>query len=89
LPGGGGGGKIRIRNGYGDLGLQNQFVVISQGSKWNYVLLEGQAPRLLVKIHGGTTSQAGTAFSLGIQYRTSRGEDWLIHPVGEVHGLFV
>lgn len=34
----------------------------------------GEAPPLLVKIHGGPTSQAGTAFSLAIQYWTSRGE---------------
>lgn len=39
----------------------------------DYVLPDGEAPPLLVKIHGGPTSQAGAAFSLGIQYWTSRG----------------
>eukprot|EP00884_Botryococcus_braunii_P000599 jgi/Botrbrau1/1053/Bobra.0076s0019.2 len=39
----------------------------------DYVLPEGKAPPLLVKIHGGPTSQASTAFSLSIQYWTSRG----------------
>ncbi len=33
----------------------------------------GQAPPLLVKIHGGPTAAASTAFSLGIQFWTSRG----------------
>ena len=32
-----------------------------------------EKPPLLIKIHGGPTSQASTAFSLGIQYWTSRG----------------
>ncbi|PSC76207.1 dipeptidyl aminopeptidase acylaminoacyl peptidase [Micractinium conductrix] len=34
---------------------------------------EGALPPLLVKIHGGPTSQASTAFNLGMQYWTSRG----------------
>ena len=33
----------------------------------------GQAPPLLVKIHGGPTAAASTAFNLGIQFWTSRG----------------
>ncbi len=33
----------------------------------------GALPPLLVKIHGGPTLQASTAFNLGIQYWTSRG----------------
>lgn len=33
----------------------------------------GALPPLLVKIHGGPTSQASTAFYLGLQYWTSRG----------------
>lgn len=40
----------------------------------DFVAPPGEAPPLLVKIHGGPTSQAGTAFSLPIQYWTSRGE---------------
>lgn len=32
-----------------------------------------EKPPLLIKIHGGPTSQASTAFNLGIQYWTSRG----------------
>lgn len=32
-----------------------------------------EAPPLLVKIHGGPTAAASTAFSLGIQFWTSRG----------------
>lgn len=34
---------------------------------------QGALPPLLVKIHGGPTSQASTAFYLGLQYWTSRG----------------
>ena len=34
---------------------------------------EGELPPLLVEIHGGPTSAAATALSLGIQYWTSRG----------------
>ncbi len=37
-------------------------------------LPSGQAPPLLVKIHGGPTSQASTAFNMLYQYWTSRGE---------------
>ena len=33
----------------------------------------GEKPPLLVKIHGGPTAAASAAFSLGIQYWTSRG----------------
>ena len=33
----------------------------------------GALPPLLVKIHGGPTSQASSAFNLGVQYWTSRG----------------
>ena len=32
-----------------------------------------EKPPLLIKIHGGPTSQASTAFNLSIQYWTSRG----------------
>ena len=39
----------------------------------NYQLPPGETPPLLVKIHGGPTSQASTAFNLGYQYWTSRG----------------
>ncbi|GAB4819007.1 hypothetical protein N2152v2_006053 [Parachlorella kessleri] len=39
----------------------------------DYELPPGELPPLLVKIHGGPTSQASTAFSLAIQYWTSRG----------------
>lgn len=38
-----------------------------------FALPPGELPPLLIKIHGGPTSQASTAFSLGIQYWTSRG----------------
>lgn len=37
----------------------------------------GELPPLLIKIHGGPTSQASSAFSLGIQYWTSRGAPFL------------
>ena len=40
----------------------------------DYQLPPGETPPLLVKIHGGPTSQASTAFNLGYQYWTSRGE---------------
>lgn len=40
----------------------------------DYALPAGALPPLLVKIHGGPTSQASTAFNLGLQYWTSRGE---------------
>ncbi len=39
----------------------------------DYALPPGELPPLLIKIHGGPTSQASTGFSLGIQYWTSRG----------------
>lgn len=39
----------------------------------DFQLLDGAAPPLLVKIHGGPTASASTAFSLGIQFWTSRG----------------
>jgi dipeptidyl aminopeptidase/acylaminoacyl peptidase len=39
----------------------------------DFVSPPGALPPLLVKIHGGPTSQASTAFSLGLQYWTSRG----------------
>ena len=39
----------------------------------DYQLPPGETPPLLVKIHGGPTSQASTAFNLGYQYWTSRG----------------
>ncbi|KAI7838093.1 hypothetical protein COHA_008101 [Chlorella ohadii] len=39
----------------------------------DFVAPAGALPPLLVKIHGGPTSQASTAFSLGLQYWTSRG----------------
>lgn len=39
----------------------------------DYKLPQGQMPPLLIKIHGGPTSQASTAFNLGYQYWTSRG----------------
>lgn len=39
----------------------------------DYELPPGEQPPLLVKIHGGPTSAAGSSFSLGIQYWTSRG----------------
>ncbi|KAK9833647.1 hypothetical protein WJX74_001712 [Apatococcus lobatus] len=39
----------------------------------DFQLPSGQAPPLLVKIHGGPTSQASTAFNLLYQYWTSRG----------------
>ncbi|CAK0782907.1 hypothetical protein CVIRNUC_006102 [Coccomyxa viridis] len=39
----------------------------------DFKLPPGEKPPLLIKIHGGPTSQASTAFSLGIQYWTSRG----------------
>ena len=40
----------------------------------DFKLPPGEKPPLLIKIHGGPTSQASTAFSLGIQYWTSRGK---------------
>ena len=39
----------------------------------DFKLPPGEQPPLLIKIHGGPTSQASTAFNLGIQYWTSRG----------------
>lgn len=39
----------------------------------DFVAPAGALPPLLVKIHGGPTSQASTAFNLGVQYWTSRG----------------
>lgn len=39
----------------------------------DYQLPPGEIPPLLIKIHGGPTSQASTAFNLGYQYWTSRG----------------
>ena len=44
-----------------------------------FQLPQGELPPLLIKIHGGPTSQASTAFSLGIQYWTSRGASWCLH----------
>ena len=45
----------------------------------DFQLPEGSSgPPLLVKIHGGPTAAASTAFSLGIQFWTSRGA----HEVG-------
>ena len=49
------------------------FVICCQPSQ-DFRLPPGEKPPLLIKIHGGPTSQASTAFSLGIQYWTSRGE---------------
>ena len=43
----------------------------------DYQLPPGDTPPLLVKIHGGPTSQASTAFNLGYQYWTSRGNKTL------------
>lgn len=34
----------------------------------DFALPQGQQPPLLVKIHGGPTAQASSAFNLGIQY---------------------
>jgi dipeptidyl aminopeptidase/acylaminoacyl peptidase len=39
----------------------------------DFQLPAGDAPPLLVKIHGGPTAAASTAFSMGIQFWTSRG----------------
>ncbi|CAL8470722.1 g10264 [Coccomyxa elongata] len=39
----------------------------------DFHLPPGEKAPLLIKIHGGPTSQASTAFNLGIQYWTSRG----------------
>lgn len=39
----------------------------------DYAYPEGEKPPLLVKIHGGPTSQASTALQLSIQYWTSQG----------------
>lgn len=39
----------------------------------HYRLPAEEKPPLLVKIHGGPTAAASAAFSLGIQYWTSRG----------------
>jgi hypothetical protein len=39
----------------------------------DFKLPPGETAPLLVKIHGGPTSAAGSSFSLGIQYWTSRG----------------
>ena len=39
----------------------------------DFSLPPGEKPPLLIKIHGGPTSQASTAFNLSIQYWTSRG----------------
>jgi dienelactone hydrolase len=39
----------------------------------DYRAQDGERPPLLVEIHGGPTSAAATAMSLGIQYWTSRG----------------
>ena len=39
----------------------------------DFTLQDGEKAPLLIKIHGGPTSQAGTAFNLGIQFWTSRG----------------
>ena len=54
----------------------------------DYQLPPGETPPLLVKIHGGPTSQASTTFNLGYQYWTSRGDSsshGLSH--GLLHGL--
>ena len=40
----------------------------------DFKLPAGEQPPLLVKIHGGPTSQASTAFSPVYQYWTSRGQ---------------
>ena len=40
----------------------------------DFKLPAGEKPPLLVKIHGGPTSQASTAFSPVYQYWTSRGQ---------------
>lgn len=39
----------------------------------DFVAPDGELPPLIVEIHGGPTSQTYAAFSLGIQYWTSRG----------------
>lgn len=39
----------------------------------DYTLPSGHKPPLLVKIHGGPTSQASTGFNLALQFWTSRG----------------
>lgn len=43
----------------------------------DFQLPSGEKSPLLVKIHGGPTSQAGTAFNLGYQFWTSRGKSLL------------
>ena len=40
----------------------------------DFKLPSGHKSPLLVKIHGGPTSQAGTGFNLGYQFWTSRGQ---------------
>ena len=47
--------------------------VLAVDPSQDFQLPPGEKPPLLIKIHGGPTSQASTAFSLGIQYWTSRG----------------
>lgn len=39
----------------------------------DHELPNGDAPPLLVKIHGGPTAAASSSFNLGIQFWTSRG----------------
>ena len=43
----------------------------------DYRLPSGHLPPLLVKIHGGPTSQASTGFNLALQFWTSRGDDFV------------
>lgn len=47
----------------------------------DFKLPPGHKPALLVKIHGGPTSSASTALSLGYQWWTSRGESLLLSMV--------
>eukprot|EP01018_Ginkgo_biloba_P036286 Gb_22797 [translate_table: standard] len=52
---------------------QTAFAYLYLPSNYNYQSPEGEKPPLLVKSHGGPTSEAHGALHLGIQYWTSRG----------------
>ncbi len=51
----------------------------------DFKLPPGETAPLLVKIHGGPTAAAGSSFSLGIQYWTSRGVPRPCGCAGDAH----
>nr|ABK25153.1 unknown [Picea sitchensis] len=52
---------------------QTAFAYLYLPSNYNYEAPEGEKPPLLVKSHGGPTSESHSALDLSIQYWTSRG----------------